>query len=445
MNVWNFSPAFSPVATVNKTDFSQETWWISVIKAVLILIILIVGVLLQLWVERRGLGRIQTRPGPNVRGPLGLLQAIADAGKMVFKESFWPKGADLFIYILAPILVAFTAFAVYGVIPLGPNVQIGSISTPLQLFDSPVATLVVLAISSVGVYGIVLGGWSANSPYPLLGSVRSTAQVISYELAMSSALLSVFIMAGSMSTSKIVEAQQNPSWLLGLLPSFVIYVIASFGETNRLPFDLTECEGELVAGHQTEYSGMNFAWFYLAEYINIMNVSAVAVTMFLGGWKAPWAWDFMNPVTGSPWWGPLWFAVKVWAMFWFFVWVRGTLVRFRYDQFMNLGWKVLIPVGFVWMVAVSWVKAMPLFFHFDSRQMMISVAIICVILLVIVLVIPVRKPAPVPEEPFDPMREGYPVPPLPGQTLPPSPRASRIKVAPNEASAPTINDGKEEK
>lgn len=433
----------SILPVVNTTDFSQETWWISAIKAVLILVLLILGVLLQLWVERRGLGRIQTRPGPNVRGPFGLLQAIADAGKMVFKESFWPKAADLFIYILAPMLVAFTAFAIYAVIPLGPNVEIFGYSTPLQLFDSPVATLVVLAISSVGVYGIMLGGWSANSPYPLLGSVRSTAQVISYELAMSTALLSVFIMAGSMSTSKIVEAQQDPTWLLGLLPAFVIYVIASFGEVNRLPFDLTECEGELVAGHQTEYSGMNFAWFYLAEYINIMNVSAVAVTMFLGGWKAPWAWDFMNPVTGSPWWGPVWFAVKVWSMFWFFVWVRGTLVRFRYDQFMNLGWKVLIPIGFVWMMAVAWIKALPMFFHFNSQQVLIAVAAVCAVLLVILMVIPGRRVPQVHEEPFDPMRDGYPVPPLPGQVLPPSPRKARIPLAPHEPAV--ITDGKEEK
>ncbi|EEZ90779.1 NADH dehydrogenase [Mobiluncus mulieris 28-1] len=425
---------------VNTTDFSHETWWISVIKAVAILLILILGVLLQLWVERRGLGRIQTRPGPNVRGPFGLLQAIADAGKMVFKESFWPRGADLFIYILAPLLVAFTAFAIFSIIPLGPNVQIGPISTPLQMFDSPVATLIVLAISSVGVYGIVLGGWSSNSPYPLLGSVRSTAQVISYELAMGTAMVSVFIMAGSMSTSKIVEAQQDPTWLLGLLPAFIIYVIASFGEVNRLPFDLTECEGELVAGHQTEYSGMNFAWFYLAEYINIMNVSAMSVTMFLGGWKAPWAWDFMNPVTGSPWWGPLWFGVKVWGMFWFFVWVRGTLVRFRYDQFMNLGWKVLIPVGFVWMMAVAWIKALPVFFNFNSQQVMLAVAVVCGVLLVVVLVIPARRSVPIHEAPFDAFADGYPVPPLPGQVLGSSPRAGRIKMAPHEP-ATAIEEG----
>lgn len=433
------------LTAVNTTDFSQETWWISLIKAVIILVLLIVGVIMQLWVERRGLGRIQTRPGPNVRGPFGLLQAVADAGKLVFKEDFWLKGADKFLYVLSPLLVAFTAFAVLAIIPMGPNVTIGGISTPLQLFDSPVATLVVLAISSVGVYGIVLGGWSAGSPYPLLGSVRSTAQVISYELAMGTSLVSVFIMAGSMSTSKIVEAQQDPTWLLGLLPAFIVYVIAAFGETNRLPFDLTECEGELVAGHQTEYSGMKFAWFYLAEYLNIMNVSAVAVTMFLGGWKAPWPWDFMNPVTGSPWWGVLWFGIKVWAMFAFFVWVRGTLVRFRYDQFMDLGWKVLIPVGFVWMIAVAWIKALPLFFNFSSTQVLIAVAVVCVVLLVIVLLIPVKKPRPVDNGPFDPMRDGFPVPPLPGQTLPDSPRAGRIKVAASAPVEAAISDGKDEK
>lgn len=433
------------LTAVNTTDFSQETWWISLIKAVIILVLLIVGVIMQLWVERRGLGRIQTRPGPNVRGPFGLLQAVADAGKLVFKEDFWLKGADKFLYVLSPLLVAFTAFAVLAIIPMGPNVTIGGISTPLQLFDSPVATLVVLAISSVGVYGIVLGGWSAGSPYPLLGSVRSTAQVISYELAMGTSLVSVFIMAGSMSTSKIVEAQQDPTWLLGLLPAFIVYVIAAFGETNRLPFDLTECEGELVAGHQTEYSGMKFAWFYLAEYLNIMNVSAVAVTMFLGGWKAPWPWDFMNPLTGSPWWGVLWFGIKVWAMFAFFVWVRGTLVRFRYDQFMDLGWKVLIPVGFVWMIAVAWIKALPLFFNFSSTQVLIAVAVVCVVLLVIVLLIPVKKPRPVDNGPFDPMRDGFPVPPLPGQILPDSPRAGRIKVAASAPVEAAISDGKDEK
>lgn len=424
-------------------DFSQETGLISLVKAVIILLLLVLMVLIALWIERRGLGRIQTRPGPNVRGPLGLLQAVADAGKLVFKENFMLKGADKFIYLLSPVLVAFPAFAIFAIIPMGPNVTIGGISTPLQLFDSPVATLVVLAISAVGVYGIVLGGWSSNSPYPLLGAVRSTAQVISYELAMGTALVSVFIMAGSMSTSEIVDAQQDPTWLLGLLPAFIVYLIAAFGETNRLPFDLTECEGELVAGHQTEYSGMNFAWYYLAEYINVFNVSAVAVTAFLGGWKAPWPWDFMNPVTGSGWWGLLWFGIKLWALFWFFVWVRGTLVRFRYDQFMNLGWKVLIPVGFVWMMVVAWIKALPLFFNFSANQVLIVVAVICAILLIVVLLIPVKKNRVEIAESFDPMADGFPVPPLPGQIMPASPRAGRMPAS-APAAETAIESGKDE-
>ena len=433
-------PAIAPLAPA---DFSQETWWISLIKAVVVLVLLVLGVLGQLWVERRGLGRIQTRPGPNVNGPLGLLQAVADAGKMIFKEDFWLKGADKFIYFLAPLIAAFTAFSILAIIPMGPNVEIFGISTPLQVFDSPVATLVILAISAFGVYGIVLGGWSANSPYPLLGAVRSTAQVISYELAMGTALVSVFIMAGSMSTSAIVDAQKDPTWLLGLLPAFVIYVIASFGETNRLPFDLTECEGELVAGHMTEYSGMKFAWFYLAEYINIMNVSAVAVTMFLGGWKAPWTFDFMNPVTGSGWWGLLWFGIKVWAMFWLFVWVRGTLVRFRYDQFMNLGWKILIPVGFVWMTAVAWIKALPAFFNFSPAQVMITVGIVCAVGLIVVLLIPLKKPASGYQRgEIDAFADGFPVPPMPGQYLPPSPRSGRMKVTPAQ-TAPALATGKD--
>lgn len=434
-----------PLLVPTVADFSQENVWISLIKAVFILVGLILSVVMALWVERRGLGRIQTRPGPNVNGPLGLLQALADAGKLIFKEDFWLRGADKLIYLISPLLVAFTAFAVMAVIPLGPNVEVWGISTPLQLFDSPVATLVALAISAVGVYGIVLGGWSANSPYPLLGSIRSTAQVISYELAMGMSLVSVFIMAGSMSTSEIVEAQKDPSWLLGLLPAFLIYMIAAFGETNRLPFDLTECEGELVAGHQTEYSGMKFAWFYLAEYINIFNVSAIAVTMFLGGYQAPWPFDFMNPNTGSGWWGILWFGIKVWALFCCFVWVRGTLVRFRYDQFMDLGWKILIPLGFIWMTAVAWIKALPLFFDFTSTQVLIAVAIVCGVLMVVVLAIPVRRAAAPDNSDFDPMAEGFPVPPLPGQVLPPSPRAGRMKLAPSSSTKAEISAGKDEK
>lgn len=435
----------SPLATLvgpapMAADFSQETWWLVLIKAVVLLVYLILSVIMALWVERRLIGRIQTRPGPNIHGPFGLLQAIADAGKLIFKEDMWLRGADKFIYFLAPTLAAFTAFSILAIMPLGPNVTIFGHSTPLQLFDSPTATLVVLAIAAIGIYGIVLGGWAANSPYPLLGSIRSTAQVISYELAMGTALVSVFLMAGSMSTSAIVDAQQNITWLIGLFPAFVIYLISAFGETNRLPFDLTECEGELIAGHMTEYSGMKFAWFYLAEYINIFNVSAVTLTCFLGGYKAPWTFDFMNPVTGSPWWGLLWFNVKLWLLFCFFVWVRGTLVRFRYDQFMDLGWKRLIPAGFIWLTAVAWIKALPEFFALDTQQVLFAIAGVCLVLLIIVLLIPTKK-ARQAQAAFDPMAEGFPVPPLPGQVLPPSPRAGRMKVA--VAHEPTAITSKE--
>ena len=225
-------------------DFSDETWWLSLIKAVFIIVFLIANVLLALWVERRGLGRMQTRPGPNVAGPLGLFQAFADAGKLLFKEDMWTRRAERFLYFLAPAIAAFAAFSVYAVIPMGPNVTIGNISTPLQLTDMPVASLYILAIASLGLYGIVLGGWSTRSTLPLYGAVRSSAQVISYELAMGLSLVSVFLMSGSMSTSQIVAAQGQFWWAFTLFPAFVIYCISATGEVNRLPFDLPEAEGE---------------------------------------------------------------------------------------------------------------------------------------------------------------------------------------------------------
>ncbi|MDO5671369.1 MAG: NADH-quinone oxidoreductase subunit NuoH [Actinomycetaceae bacterium] len=411
--------------------FVDDTWWIALIKAVFIVVFLIVSVILGLWVERRLIGRIQTRPGPNVRGPLGLFQALGDAGKLIFKEDFWLRGADTLIYLLAPIISATTAFAVFGSIPFGPVVNIFGISTPLQLFDSSVTVLIILAITSVGVYGIVLGGWSANSPYPLLGAVRSTAQIISYELAMGLSLVSVFLVSGSMSTSEIVEAQSSVWWCFTLLPAFIIYMISVFGETNRLPFDLTECEGELVAGYMTEYSSMKFAWYYLAEYINMFNVSAVAVTLFLGGWRAPFGLSLVNDgMFNEGFWPMLWFLGKLWVLFATFVWVRGTLVRFRYDQFMNFGWKRLIPIALLWLVAVAVIQAFVQFSAVEVDKLMIGIAAVCLVAFVILWFVPEKKPAPPPiEGAFDPMAGGFPVPPMPGQVLPPSPRAGRMKVA----------------
>jgi NADH-quinone oxidoreductase subunit H len=315
-------------------------------------------------------------------------------------------------------------------------VNIFGVVTPLQLTDFPVSVLYILAAAALGVYGIVLGGWSSRSTYPLLGSVRSTAQVISYELAMGLSLVSVFILSGSMSTSQIVDAQTQIWWFLPLLPAFVIYIISMIGETNRMPFDLPEAEGELVSGYMTEYSSMKFAWFFLAEYINMLNVSAVATTLFFGGWRAPWPLSAINDgMLNTGWWPLLWFLAKLWIFMFLFVWIRGTLVRFRYDQFMRFGWKVLIPAGLVWVIMVAVVQGVRQFTDVDLRTLIIAVGAVALIGVAISFVIP-EKAAPRkrrrPAE-FDPFAGGYPVPPLPGQTLPPS---KRRRLAEQTAASP---------
>lgn len=411
-------------------DFSHDQWWVWLVKAVLILVFLLVSVLIAIWFERRVVGRMQLRPGPNVHGPFGLLQSLADAMKLLVKEDINVRAADLLVYLVAPMISVFCALLTYAVIPMGPQVNFFGVHTPLQLTDFPVAVLYILACTSVGVYGIVLGGWSSGSTYPLLGSVRSTAQVISYELAMGLSLVSVFVLAGSMSTSQIVDSQTRFWWFLPLLPAFVIYVISMVGETNRLPFDLPEAEGELVGGYTTEYSSMKFAWFFLAEYINMLNVSAVATTLFLGGWRAPWPISAIGSgYFNQGYWPLLWFVVKVWLVMFFFVWVRGTLLRFRYDQFMKFGWKVLIPAALVWLVAVSVVQGVRQFGHLDLRTLLIVLAVVIVVALGVSFLIPEKKPEPevAKNRPdvLDAFADGFPVPPLPGQVLPPSPRTGR--------------------
>ncbi len=416
-------------------DFSHDQWWVWLVKAVLILVFLLVSVLIAIWFERRVVGRMQLRPGPNVHGPFGLLQSLADAMKLLFKEDINVRAADLLVYLVAPMISVFCALLTFAVIPMGPQVNFFGVHTPLQLTDFPVAVLYILACTSVGVYGIVLGGWSSGSTYPLLGSVRSTAQVISYELAMGLSLVSVFVLAGSMSTSQIVDSQTRVWWFLPLAPAFVIYVISMVGETNRLPFDLPEAEGELVGGYTTEYSSMKFAWFFLAEYINMLNVSAVATTLFLGGWRAPWPISTIgHEYFNQGYWPLLWFLVKVWLVMFFFVWVRGTLLRFRYDQFMKFGWKVLIPSALVWLVAVSVVQGVRQFGHLDLRTMLIVLAVIVVVALGVSFLVPEKKPEPVAAKAgpqvIDPFADGFPVPPLPGQALPPSPRLARKLATP---------------
>ncbi len=425
------------VPTYTAADFTQETWWLTVLKAVFIIVFLILNVLLALWVERRTIGRMQTRPGPNVAGPFGLFQAIADAVKLLFKEDMWTRKADKFIYLLAPSISAFAAFSIFAVIPMGPNVSIFGHSTPLQLADMPVAALYVLAISSLGLYGIVLGGWSASSTLPLYGAVRSSAQVISYELSMGMSLVAVFLMASSMSTSQIVASQAQTWWFLPLAPAFVIYLISMVGEVNRLPFDLPEAEGELVAGHMTEYSSMKFGWFYLSEYVNMFNVSAVATTMFFGGWHAPWPLSHIEFLNGG-WFGILWFFLKMWFFMLLMIWTRSTLLRFRYDQFMQLGWKRLIPISLAWLVMVAIIRAITQWVSLTLPQLIGGVAGIFVIALIVMWFADsrdARKEALAQAEKqerlanFDPMADGFPVPPLPGQQLPPSPRANRVVTA----------------
>src|SRR5690606_4010216 len=296
-------------------SLAGDPLWLVIVKAVLILVFLLTSVLFAAWFERRVIARLQERPGPNRLGPFGLLQSIADAMKLLFKEDITVRASEKLLYIVAPMISVFSALLIFAVIPFGPATRIPFTDevTPLQHTDFPVAMLYVLACAAVGVYGIVLGGWASGSTYPLMASVRSTAQIISYELAMGLSLVTVFMYAGSMSLSDIVDAQEYWWWGLPLLPAFVIYVISMIGETNRLPFDLPEAEGELVAGFMTEYSSMKFAWYFLAEYMNMINVSAIAATLFLGGWKPLWRPDWPGyDMLSNGVFPPLWLILKIW-------------------------------------------------------------------------------------------------------------------------------------
>lgn len=406
-------------------DFSQDNGWVIFGKALFIFVFLVLTTLIMIWAERRVVGRMQSRPGPNRLGPFGLLQSLADGVKLALKEDITPKGVDKVVYVIAPIISAITCFTAFAVVPFGPEARIPftDIVTPLQLTDLPVAVLFVLAVAAVGVYGIVLAGWSSGSTYPLLGGLRSSAQVISYEIAMGLALISVFLYAGSMSTSAIVDAQQRLWFAIQLAVPFIIYVIAMVGETNRAPFDLPEAEGELVGGFHTEYSSLKFALFFLAEYVNMVTVSAIATTLFLGGWRAPWPLSAIGGgVLNTGWWPLLWFIVKLWMFLFLFIWLRGTLPRLRYDQFMQFGWKVLIPLALVWIVAVSLLRTLTnsqAELSPTARLLLLGgvVVLLAVALLVLLGGIKERTPPPPPAEEIDPFAGGFPVPPMPGQRV----------------------------
>ncbi len=337
----------------------NDPGWLILVKALLVFAVCVVLTMLAVWGERRIVARMQQRVGPNRVGPFGLVQGLADGVKLALKEDLIPAAADKIVFIIAPIISVTACFMAFAVIPITGQVTLFGQVTAMQLTDLPIGVLYFLAIASVGVYGIVLAGWSSGSTYPLLGGLRSSAQVISYEIAMGLSFVAVFIYAGSMSTSDIVAAQQKFWYAVVLFPSFVIYAISMVGETNRAPFDLAEAEGELVGGFHTEYSSLKFALFFLAEYVNIIAVSALATTLFLGGYHALPGLGFTEAWLGG-WFTLVWFFAKVLFFFFIFVWLRGTLPRLRYDQFMQFGWKVLIPVSILWILVVATLRVLSL-------------------------------------------------------------------------------------
>ncbi|BBX95284.1 NADH-quinone oxidoreductase subunit NuoH [Mycobacterium lacus] len=367
--------------------FGHDTWWLVLAKALAVFVFLMLTVLVAILAERKLLGRMQLRPGPNRVGPKGALQSLADGIKLALKESITPGGIDRFVYFVAPIISVIPAFTAFAFIPFGPEVSVFGHRTPLQITDLPVAVLFILAMSAIGVYGIVLGGWASGSTYPLLGGVRSTAQVISYEVAMGLSFATVFLLAGTMSTSGIVAAQDGVWYVFLLLPSFIIYLISMVGETNRAPFDLPEAEGELVAGFHTEYSSLKFAMFMLAEYVNMTTVSALAATMFFGGWHAPWPLN-MWAAANTGWWPLIWFTAKVWGFLFIYFWLRATLPRLRYDQFMALGWKLLIPVSLVWVMVAAVIRSL----RNQGYQQWTPAMVISSIVVAAVLVASLRRP-----------------------------------------------------
>jgi NADH-quinone oxidoreductase subunit H len=312
-----------------------DPWWISIIKAFLIINLLLGLFAYMTWVERKVLARMQLRYGPNRVGPKGLLQPIADLIKLIRKESFFPASAVDFLYITAPVLSSFTALAAFSVIPWGPGWHIWKWNVSGEVANLPISLVVIFALGSLGIYGFIVGGWASDSKYALLGSMRTCAQMVSYEVSLTFAVLGVVLMGQSLSLVDIVQKQAATFWFFG--PQFVglmVFFVAGVAETNRPPFDLPEADTELVAGYHTEYSGMRFGLFQMGEYVNMITLSALAVTLFFGGWYGPW-----SPL------GPLWFVLKLLAILFLFLWLRATLPRLRYDQLMRLGWKVLLPVA----------------------------------------------------------------------------------------------------
>ena len=353
-------------------DFITANVVIAAVKVIVIFLLLLIATILVVWFERKVIADMQARIGPNRWGPFGILQTLADGIKLFFKEDFRPRAADRWTYLIAPLAAMVPSFLAFAVVPLGKDIQIGDREVSLVISDLNIGILYFLAMGSLGVYGVVLAGWASGSKYPLLGGIRSSAQMISYEIALGLSLVPIALVAGSLSTVDIVAAQAGtirnvttfdgipvleqishafefmPNWyIFSQIPAFLIFLIAGIAETNRAPFDLPEAETELVAGFHTEYSGIRFAMFFLGEYIHVVAISAMAVTLFFGGWHGP-VFGFL------PWLWPLfWFSLKTAAFVYLFVWLRATLPRLRYDRLMWLGWKRLIPASLGWILVTA--------------------------------------------------------------------------------------------
>lgn len=327
---------------------------ISFIKIAIVLLVILTVVANLVYVERRASAFIQNRIGPNRVGPLGLLQSPADVLKLFIKEDIVPKNANHFLHTLAPVISISVALVTFAVVPFGSTLTLFGYEVKMLIADVNIGVLYILAMTSLGVYGLTLSGWASNNKYSLLGSLRSAAQLISYELSLGLSIIGVIMLAGTLQLDKIVELQSGLAWNAFLMPiGFITFVVASFAETNRLPFDLPEAEPELVGGYHTEYSGMKFGTFFLAEYANMITSSALIVTLFLGGWQVPFLQELGLSATTESIIHILAFVSKVGLVLLFYIWIRWTLPRFRYDQLMNLGWKVMLPLALLNLVVTG--------------------------------------------------------------------------------------------
>jgi NADH-quinone oxidoreductase subunit H len=330
---------------------SHEPWWIAIIAAAIVINLVMAAFAYTTWLERKVLGRMQLRYGPNRAGPFGLLQPIADLIKLVRKEAFFPASAHELPYIIAPIVSCFTALLAFAVIPWGPGWTVDGHHINGAIADLPIGLIVIFALGSIGIYGFIIGGWASDSKYSILGSMRTCAQLVSYEVALALSVLGVVLMGRSLNLFDIVERQQATLWFF--IPQFVglvVFLLGGIAETSRPPFDLPEADTELVAGYHTEYSGMRWGLFQTAEYINMIVLSALCVTLFFGGWQFPWI-ESLNRF------GPIWFLLKLGALVTLFIWLRASQPRLRYDQLMRFGWKVLLPVATVNAVVTALIVA----------------------------------------------------------------------------------------